>query len=145
MLDHHIMQCGFLSVSFSGQTSYFQNNVVYFCFSFDFTLVAMRWVSLAQAVPAMFCLAVAASLVAAVSAMIERSVMRAHGQCWEQNGAKVFPIVADQPHLGSWIDVRLQPWGLGCRVCSETNVSSAWASHSAQSPLQKANLLRHPP
>ena len=51
---------------------------------------------------------------------------------------KSFPIAVDQPHLGSWLDVRLHPWGVGCRVCAETKVSNTFASYFVQSGLQKS-------
>lgn len=93
----------------------------------------------------MLCVAAAAILlVVAASAM--SAAEPSNESIWAKLGTKwckSFPIATDQSHLGSWIDVRLQPWGLGCRVCSETKVSSAWASYSVQGPLQKANLLRH--
>ena len=56
---------------------------------------------------------------------------------------KSFPIAVDQPHLGSWLDVRLHPWGVGCRVCAETKVSNIFASYSVQSGLQKSIFLKH--
>lgn len=97
----------------------------------------------AQAVPMTTLSGLAA---AAILQVIAASAMTDNAMTWARLGPKwrkSFLIAADQPHLGSWIDVRLQPWGLGCRVCSETKVSSEWASYSAEGPLQKATLSQH--
>ena len=63
------------------------------------------------------------------------------GPRWQDN----FPIAVDQPHLGSWLDVKQQPWGVGCKICKETKVSGAWASYEIQTTdqLQKINIAKH--
>ena len=81
----------------------------------------------------------ASAMVIAASAMTASSKWAILGTKWCQT----FCIAEDQPHLGSWIDVRLQPWGVGCKVCAETKVSSPWASYSVEGQLQKATFRKH--
>ena len=67
---------------------------------------------------------------------------------WTSLGTKwceLFLVSVDQPQLGSWLDVKLQPWGVGCKVCKETGVSSPFASYSINKvcQLQRINLMKH--
>ena len=56
-----------------------------------------------------------------------------------------FLISADQPHLGSWLDVQRQPWGIGCKACCAAKISSPWASFAITNvaQLQKINMQKH--
>ena len=57
----------------------------------------------------------------------------------------LFLISDGQPELGSWLDAKQQPWGVGCKVCKETGVSNPFASYSLTKigQLQRSNLMKH--
>ena len=89
-------------------------------------------------------LAAAAIVGIAASAMAQNQT-DARGR-WALLGSqwcKSCPVAVDQPHLGSWLDVRLHPWGVGCRMRTGTKVSNMFASYSIQSGLQKSIFLKH--
>ena len=86
---------------------------------------------------------VAASATVAMSSLETGAKFR-----WRSSGKKwcnMFLVSDGQPELGSWLDVKQQPWGVGCKVCKETGVSNPFASYSMtkKGQLQNCNLMKH--
>ena len=86
---------------------------------------------------------VAASATAAMSSLETGAKFR-----WRSSGKKwcnMFLVSDGQPELGSWLDVKQQPWGVGCKVCKETGVSNPFASYSMtkKGQMQNCNLMKH--
>ena len=111
-----------------------------------------------QIVSAGFLVAVSAAVLVAASAILvadSATLMAASATGekdakakWISLGTKwceLLPVSVDQPQLGSWLDVKQQPWGVGCKVCKETGVSSPFASYSINKvgQLQRINLMKH--
>ena len=86
---------------------------------------------------------VAASATVAMSSLETGAKFR-----WRSSGKKwcnMFLVSDGQPELGSWLDVKQQPWGIDCKVCKETGVSNPFASYSMtkKGQLQNCNLMKH--
>ena len=86
---------------------------------------------------------VAASATVAMSSLETGAKFR-----WRSSGKKwcnMFLVSDGQPELGSWLDEKQQPWGVGCKVCKETGVSNPFASYSMtkKGQLQNCNLMKH--
>ena len=100
-------------------------------------------VAVSAAVLAGSAILVAASATSAMSSLETGAKFR-----WRSSGKKWcnMSLVSDgQPELGSWLDVKQQPWGVGCKVCKETGVSNPFASYSMtkKGQLQNCNLMKH--
>ena len=100
-------------------------------------------VAVSAAVLAGSAILVAASATAAMSSLETGAKFR-----WRSSGKKwcnMFLVSDGQPELGSWLDVKQQPWGVGCKVCKETGVSNPFASYSMtkKGQLQNCSLMRH--
>lgn len=129
-----------LAFSFWAALRYFEPYLSYFGFSFRPKITWKKWSAMLLGP----WLAASAIVGIAASAMAQNQT-DARGR-WALLGSqwcKSCPIAVDQPHLGSWLDVRLHPWGVGCWVCAETKVSNMCASYSVQNGLQKSIFLKH--
>ena len=132
--------------SYRRPARYFNKCHGYFLFSFSFgSMVKMRRsiVAVSAAVLAGSAILVAASATSAMSSLETGAKFR-----WRSSGKKWcnMSLVSDgQPELGSWLDVKQQPWGVGCKVCKETGVSNPFASYSMtkKGQLQNCNLMKH--
>ena len=77
-------------------------------------------VAVSAAVLAGSAILVAASATVAMSSLETGAKFR-----WRSSGKKwcnMFLVSDGQPELGSWLDVKQQPWGVDCKVCKETGV-----------------------
>ena len=56
-----------------------------------------------------------------------------------------FPISSFQPELGTWLDTRAKPWGVGCKVCNQNRLVSIFANYEVTKPsqMQKINFQKH--
>lgn len=82
----------------------------------------------------------------AASATLEcSSDAKAKWEILSPKWCNIFLISVELPELGSWLDVKHQPWGVGCKVCHSTKVSSPFADYAITkaSQLQKINLEKH--
>ncbi|CAL1145789.1 unnamed protein product, partial [Cladocopium goreaui] len=100
-------------------------------------------VAVSAAVLAGSAILVAASATVAMSSLETGAKFR-----WRSSSKKwcnMFLVSDGQPELGSWLDVKQQPWGVDCKVCKETGVSNPFASYSMtkKGQLQNCNLMKH--
>ena len=56
-----------------------------------------------------------------------------------------FPISRFQSELGTWLDTRAKPWGVGCKVCNQNRLVSIFANYEVTKPsqMQKINFQKH--